>query len=210
MARGGKSQQKSKNPGRPKGAGPTVIIDHIRSIAPPLSVSSLHVHKTQTVSAIEHLKCPVCLEILSQPVEMPCRALVCASCVISWLITSACSKCPCCFSDTPLDPASINPAPSLILKLLGEVLVCCPVCNTSVNVGVLDMHQCTPQVQSVSKDLQVTSTVIQELLSKSPDNVLEIPTGGTVSHLIHTCRDSVVIINIFYVLKYHATYIYGL
>ena len=184
MARGGKSQQKFKNSGRPKGAGPTVIIDHIRSIAPPLSVSSLTHTQNTTVSAIEHLKCLVCWEILSQPVEMPCRALVCASCIISWLITSACSKCSCSFSETPLDPASINPAPSLILKLLGEVLVCCPVCNASVKVGLLDMHQCITQVESVSKDLQVTSTVIQELLSKSPDNVLEIPTGGTVSHLI--------------------------
>ena len=182
MARGGKSTKVSKHQGRPRGAGPSVLIDHIKSIAPrtsPLPQPS----ETQTLSAIDHLKCPVCLEILSQPVQLPCQSLVCASCVTGWLTVSASSQCPCCFSDTALDPGSINPAPSLILQLLGDVLVDCPTCKVCVKSRSFGEHQCTPQPKRVNQDeLQVTSSVIHQLLSESPENLVEIPTKGTVSH----------------------------
>ena len=162
------------------------LIEHVKSIAPTTTtvIPFSHISETQTLSAIDHLRCPVCLEILSQPVELPCRAVVCASCIISWLTVSASSQCPCCFSETPLDSAFINPAPSLILKLLGDILVSCPNCRVDVKAGSLDNHQCTPQPQRVSKDeLQVTSSVIHQLLSESPENVVEIPTRGTVGHI---------------------------
>ena len=150
-------------------------------IGPPF----LDVSETQTLAAIEHLQCPICTDILSQPIELPCRALVCSSCIIEWLTISASSHCPCCFSESLLNPVSINTAPSLVLKLLGEVLVTCPACKAGVKTGLYDTHQCTPQAQSVKEDeLQVTSSVIQQLLSESPENVVEIPTRGTVSHLL--------------------------
>ena len=186
MTRGGKSQKVSKQPGQPKCAGPKGIIEHIKSITPPITKLpiSLHVSETQTLSAIEHLQCSVCMEVLSQPVELPCRALVCISCVVNWLTVSASSQCPCCFSESPLTSTSIHPAPSLILKLVGDILVCCPACKVEVKVGTYDMHQCTPQAKSSSKDdLQVTSSVIQQLLSESPENIVEIPTRGTVSYI---------------------------
>ena len=60
----------------------------------------------------------------------------------------------------------------------------CPTCKAGVKTGLYDTHQCTPQAQSVKEDeLQVTSSIIQQLLSESPENVVEIPTRGTVSHL---------------------------
>ena len=63
--------------------------------------------------------------------------------------------------------------------------MCCPVCNVRVKAGMYDVHQCIPQAatsQHVSKDdLQVASSVIHKLLSTSPENVVEIPTKGTVS-----------------------------
>ena len=135
------------------------------------------------MSAIDHLTCPVCLEILSQPVQLPCQSLVCASCVTRWLTVSASSQCPCCFSNISLDPGSINPAPSLILQLLRDVLVDCPTCKVCVMSRSFGEHQCTPQPKQVNQDdLQVTSSMIHQLLPESPENLVEIPTKGTVSH----------------------------
>ena len=49
----------------------------------PLTPSTC-IANTQTLSAIDHLRCPICIEILSQPVELPCRAVLCAACIIRW------------------------------------------------------------------------------------------------------------------------------
>ena len=162
-----------------------VLIQYIKSIAPTTMITPpMHISDTQTLSAIDHLRCPVCLEVFSQPVELPCRAVVCAARIISWLTLSASSQCPCCYSETPLDPAHINPAPSLILELLGDMLVSCSTCKADVKAGSLCRHQCCPQSNTVSKDeLQATSSVIQQLLSGSPENVVELPTRRTVSDI---------------------------
>ena len=160
------------------------LIQHIQTIAPKTAVPpSTHIADTQTLSAIDHLKCPVCLEVLSEPVELPCRAVLCATCITSWLTISASSQCPCCYSQTPLDPVHINPASSLILDLLGDILVYCPICKLEVKAGAFHQHQCSPQSKKVDRDeLQTTTSVIQQLLSQSPENVVELPTRGTVSH----------------------------
>ena len=176
-----------------------VMIDHIKSIAPPAITRTpvLEQFSTiQSISGIDHLQCSVCMQVLSQPVELHCRALVCTPCLIGWLTVSASCTCPCCFLETTLTPADITPAPDLILKLLGDLLVCCPDCKASVTAGTYDEHQCTPQVESsqgVSRDdLQVASSVIHHLLSTSPENVVEIPTRGTVS--LHVVQVNVNII----------------
>ena len=167
-----------------------MLIQHIKSIAPTTTKTPYsHISDTQTMSAIDHLRSPVCLGILSQPVEPPCRAVVCAACIVGWLTLSASSQCPCCYSETPLNPALINPAPRLILELLRDVLVTCSTCKVDVTAGSLDKHQCSPQPKRANKDeLQVTSSVIQQLLSESPENVVELPTRGPVSHtyILHT------------------------
>ena len=165
-----------KHQGRPKNTCSVVLIQHIKSIAPMTMITP----STDT-SDTHHLSC---LKVFSQPVELPCRAVVCAACIISWLTLSASSQCPCCYSETPLDPAHINPAPSLILELLGGILVSCSTCKADVMAGSLCRHQCCPQSSTVSKDeLQATSSVIQQLLSGSPENVVELPTRGTVSDI---------------------------
>ena len=183
MAKGGKSQKINKKQGRPKGVGPTVLIQHIQAIAPktPLT-SSTCIANTQTLSAIDHLRCPICTDILSQPVELPCRAVLCAACIIRWLTLSASTRCPCCHSETPLDPAHINPASSLILELLQDIIVSCSHCKVEMKAGMLDQHQCSPQLETVAREeLQTTASVIQQLLSQSPENVVELPTKETVS-----------------------------
>ena len=72
--------------------GPMVLIDHINRIAPPAITRTLvfdQLSKTQSFSGIEHLQCTVCMQIVFQPVELHCRALVCTPCMIGWLTVSA-------------------------------------------------------------------------------------------------------------------------
>ena len=55
-------------------------------------------------------------------------------------------------STTPID---VTPARSLILKLLCDIHVCCPLCKRDVKVGAYDKHQYTPLAESspgVSRD----------------------------------------------------------
>ena len=44
------------------------------------------------------------MRILHQPLELPCRALVCIACMVEWFKVLNCSgvKCSCCFMDTSL------------------------------------------------------------------------------------------------------------
>ena len=84
---------------------------------------------------------------------------------------------------TPLYPVHINPASSLILDLLGDILVYFPICKLEVKAGAFHQHQCSPQSMKDDRDeLQTTTSVIQQFLSQSPENVVELPTRGTVSH----------------------------
>ena len=110
--------------------------------------------------------------------EMPCRALVYASCITSWTILSR-SQCPCCISDSLLDSASIIAAPGLILKLLGDVVVCCLACKVEVlsiqSCGLLmrkSEGSCSemlewPSTSLLSKDWQwkLTSCLLEQIES---------------------------------------------
>lgn len=91
-----------------------VMIDHIKSIAPPVITTTTVLEQLSTIQSIsgtEHLQCSVCMQVLSQPVELHCLALVCTPCLIGWLIVSASCKCPCCFLETPLTLADVKPPP---------------------------------------------------------------------------------------------------
>lgn len=80
----------------------------IKAIAPPhyppLLPPDVPVRCSNNPAILEQLQCPICLEILYQPLELPCRALVCTTCLVRWFEAFSCCgvKCPCCFTDTLL------------------------------------------------------------------------------------------------------------
>ena len=162
------SQGKKK--GGPKGVGPTVLIYHIRPIAPttPLPPPTC-IANTQTLSAIDHLRCPICLEILSQ---LPCRAVLCAACIMRWLTFSTCTRCP-------RDSTRPSTHQSCLQVDPGDIIVSCSLCKVEMKAGTLDQHQCSPLPKTVAREeLQTTASVIQQLLSQ---NMVELPTKGTDS-----------------------------
>ena len=101
------------------------LVAHIGHIAPNSFNfnQGVQLAAIQSLSAINHLKCPLCHCILHRPVELPCRSLVCAECIITCLTLSANNTCTCCYDNSPLTASSImqllkSSCPNYNLKLL--------------------------------------------------------------------------------------------
>ena len=92
----------------------------------------LSVSTKQILSMVDAVKCPICLYMLHQPIELPCHAYVCSSCLKEWIRVTVGLKCPCCYSVTSLQPAELIQPPELIIRLLGEIMVHCTSSGTDV------------------------------------------------------------------------------
>ena len=67
------------------------LIAHLLKIAPPPVFSNETyppLASQNNVTVLNELKCIVCSNILSRPLELPCRKLVCTRCVVKWVAAS--------------------------------------------------------------------------------------------------------------------------
>ena len=102
---------------------------------PPVIITKvlvLSVSTKQVLSMVDTVKCPICLYMLHQPIELPCHAYVCSSCHKEWIRVTVRLKCPCCYSVTRLQPAELIQPPELIIRLLGDIMVHCTSSGTDV------------------------------------------------------------------------------
>ena len=85
-----------------------------------------------------------CLELLYQPLELPCRALVCTTYMVRWFEAFSCSngKCPCCFMGAPLLPSPLKPAPPIVMVLLQDIHVECSSCKKNIRISDHNIHDC--------------------------------------------------------------------
>ena len=98
IARGGRRTKSHEGKGRPKGMTPKAVIEHIDEIAPEqLSTCSTTTHPS--------LVCPICMEVLQSPVELPCGQHVCSACCKKHIVFSGQTRCPCCYHQTPFPRA---------------------------------------------------------------------------------------------------------
>ena len=181
----------SPTTGRPAHNSPAQIIAAIRGIAPPMqtdfSVQDHILASTNNPDILDQLRCPLCLTIVHQPLELPCRALVCTNCIVHWFMASNCSevKCPCCIMDTPLAPSQLKPAPPLIQTLLMDIVVHCQqTCGKEIRAGEYSTHKCAEEPGPSDADVQTACHVLRTLASTSSQTIT-IPTGGTVEYNIH-------------------------
>ena len=107
------------------------IIAWIKGIAPPqhYSPSDVPLAAINNPAILDQLQYPICLMILCQPRELPCRALVCTTCTVKWFMEFKCIevKCPCCY--TQLKLAELKPASQLITTRLKDAMVHCIACK---------------------------------------------------------------------------------
>ena len=108
-----------------------IIIATIKGIAPPHHPPDMPLSSLNNSAILDQLQCLICLELLCQPLELPCRALVCTTCMVRWFEVFSCSnvKCPCCFVDAPLLPSALKPAPPIIMVLLQDIHIECSSCR---------------------------------------------------------------------------------
>ena len=130
IAKGGtcSSRKLTVGRGRQPGLTPNMVVAHLWKIAlppvfswepyPPLSSQN-------NTTVLDELKCVVCANVLSQPLEIPCGKLACTSSCIVERVTASATVCPCCLLDAGLVPTEIRPASNLIQLLLKDVLVQC-------------------------------------------------------------------------------------
>ena len=102
----------------------------------------------------------MCLDILTQPMELPCKAMACAQCIIHWVATTGSVHCPCCYS---CEPMHIKPASNLVLSMLKDVLVHCTMCTRDMRAAMYEHHECTHHLHMRSNDQLLNSSKESDL-----------------------------------------------
>ena len=136
--------------GRQAGVTPNLLIAHLEKIAPTpvlLREPSPPLESVNNQLMLKQLKCS---NILSQPLELLCGALVCTTCLQEWMAASGAENCPCCSEGGPLVSSHVRPAPGVILLLLLDVLVHCTDCSRDVKAG--DYHHLHLRRRSKQQD----------------------------------------------------------
>ena len=159
-----------------------IIIATIKGIALPHHPPDMPLISLNNSAYLDQLQCPICLELLCQPLKLPRRALVCTTCMVRWFEAfSSCInvKCPCCFMDVPLLPSVLKPAPPIIMVLLQDIHVECSSCKKNIRIGDYNNHDCDA-ITPTMDEMKMASQVLSKLAATSPDKTISIPTDGLV------------------------------
>jgi hypothetical protein len=151
---------------------------------PPNLVTQEAIDPPNSPFTLSDVECPLCLGVLDRPLQLPCGALCCTSCVCAWVQhtpTLDPLTCPCCIQSHPLDATQIISAPAVLLKLLESLHVCCRRCHKMV-IGAAAKH-----IKHLEGGCKEHLVVAEQTPSSSPsictspdNNILAIPTRGRV------------------------------
>ena len=100
----------------------TLLIVHLQKTASPpalLHEPSPTLASVNNLSILKKLKCALCSNVLSQPLELTCSALVCTKCLTECIATSGAVNCPFCSDD---DLSHVRPASNVILLCCYQML----------------------------------------------------------------------------------------
>ncbi len=148
------------------------------------------------------LLCQVCSQVVSQPVQLACENLVCASCCRRWIQVSGGVSCPCCYNHR-LDDDTITLPSVIVLDLLATLRLSSTKCSRTTTARQYRKHKesnCQGHYEETSPFLvtaerilqrpitaptqpverQVAAHLVRRLMSESGDSVLKIPTRGQV------------------------------
>ncbi|KAL5473856.1 hypothetical protein EMCRGX_G028418 [Ephydatia muelleri] len=180
IAKGGNSRKLTVGRGRQPGLTPNMVAAHLWNIAPPPVFSREPyppLSSQNNTTVLEELKCVVCANVLSQPLELPCGKLACTSCIVE-RVTASATVCSCCLLDGGLVSTEIRPASNLIQLLLKDVLVQCVVCHRDVKAGYYEDHECTQSLTPGEE--REAAGLLKRAISTSPDQAtVQLATGGT-------------------------------
>ena len=138
---GGQNKRARKNRGRPSGYSPTAAIAHIKQLVkslPHFVDSAEEVIYTSDQAAT--LLCPLCLEVLDQPIELACSNLVCGNCCCKWIERSGTLSCPCCYYHQ-LDDLTMYLLSTVVQDLLGTLKLSCTKCHKTTTAAQYRLHK---------------------------------------------------------------------
>ena len=211
---GGGRPKKKKNIKR----CPTSLTAHIQAVAGPRHQCSTPLTPDRFLSCsepglglcTEDVTCKCCNNILDEPVEFPCKHLVCRVCCLQLLTINTDSlPCPHWQQIHPQADSSFQAPPPLAVKFLQQLVVRCDreECTEAVHLGDLQAHldsKCrktsttrqaitleqvmdqSPSVPPTRIEMQAAGLVVRKILHSQPEGqqgVISLPTGGCVSSL---------------------------
>ena len=148
------------------------------------------------------LLCPICKEVLHQPVQSQCEHNFCWKCAQAWLDhVGQFAKCPVCSSTIE---GFLKP-PRVLLNILCSLLVSCAFCKKAFSLDRLQNHQLEcdryaietimPTIPSMLNKLMTTplskveeklaTSLIKRKLKSADTPYVALKTGGTVSRLLY-------------------------
>ncbi|KAL5489078.1 hypothetical protein EMCRGX_G018128 [Ephydatia muelleri] len=176
--------------GRQPRVTPNIFIDYLWKIAPPPIFSHDHcppVASQNSSSVLSQLKCQLCSNLLTQPLELPCSALVCTKCIVEWVAATGAENCPCCLDDGPLLSSRIRPASNLILLLLADILVHCVSCSRDVKADAYEAHKCTPSL-TPNEEREAVVLLKKAISTSTEKGIIHLATGGTPMTFIQVTK----------------------
>jgi hypothetical protein len=84
--------------------------------------------------------CPICCDVLNQPIELACGSLVCARCYCRWIELSPKPSCPGCYTHE-LDNLTIGLPSVVVYELLGALKLLCGTCKKKTTAAQLKQHK---------------------------------------------------------------------
>ena len=139
ISKGGRRRKQRKNRGRPTGTTPASVIHYVKQLVPPNSTK--HDNVTYISDLPQALTCPLCHSTLSQPVELQCDRVVCASCCCKWIVSNS-LQCLCC-SAHHLEEDNIKMPPSIVINLLADLKLQSNKCGSITSNRDYPTHNCT-------------------------------------------------------------------
>lgn len=209
LQKGGKTKiDGNQGKGRPKKLtsqtstdGKTKTTRFIPTAVIPAPITIERLDLDRFINLFEDLVCPVCKDVLYQPVQSPCEHNYCYCCLENCFSLYP-ADCPCPTCKTALKADDIKKPQRMLVNLLNATLVRCAICKAPTKHEFLDNHEknCSNYRTGLQEDTEV-STVLRKPLNEpldpvesklatrlfkrirtsSPTDLLTLKTGGTVS-----------------------------
>ena len=195
--KGGRPKKERKNRGRPKADSVQGVVQRMaRTDLPSYRVScALSIDRFLPSSTIplKDLQCSLCGNIVDQPVQTPCRKLVCTSCVIHLLRSCNLSSypCPSCKEAHTIDKASFPEATTVVMGMLGDLLVKCDKvkCTQVVALKHLRRHLasgCSETAPTFSPSKLTVAQILSRPLTSPPTSVERKAATSVVKRIMNT------------------------
>ena len=192
--KGGRPKKQRKNRGRPQSQIHLTTQRLLHTTLPSYKVSSpLSPSRflPSTTVPLDDFTCGLCQNIVDQPVETPCRKLVCSVCIA--LLLRSCRinhlPCPYCSVDHEVTETSFPEATDIVMKVLGDLLMKCenPLCTEVVALKNIRKHMaygCMQEMHTFSPSKLTVGQILSCPLTSPPTTAERKAATSVVKRII--------------------------